>query len=47
VTAVWQWAERTEPRSGDGPDLPAMTGKLARNLRESRLGVLFAVLTRD
>jgi hypothetical protein len=30
-----------------GPDFPAMTGNLARNLRENRLGVLSAVLTRD
>jgi SAM-dependent methyltransferase len=30
-----------------GPDFPAMTGNLARNLRENRLGVLSAVLTCD
>jgi len=30
-----------------GPDFPALTGNLARNLRENRLGVLSAVLTRD
>ena len=42
-----------QPQSGPslglvmGPDFPAMTGNLARNLRESRLGVLSAVLTRD
>jgi SAM-dependent methyltransferase len=30
-----------------GPDFPAMTGNLARNLRENRVGVLSAVLTRD
>jgi SAM-dependent methyltransferase len=30
-----------------GADFPAMTGNLARNLRENRLGVLSAVLTRD
>jgi hypothetical protein len=30
-----------------GPDFQAMTGNLARNLRENRLGVLSAVLTRD
>lgn len=30
-----------------GPDFPVMTGNLARNLRENRLGVLSAVLTRD
>ena len=30
-----------------GPDFPAMTGNLARNLRENRLGVLSAVLIRD
>jgi len=29
-----------------GPDFPVMTANLARNLRENRLGVLFAVLTR-
>ena len=29
-----------------GPDFPAPTGNLARNLRENRLGVLSAVLTR-
>ena len=26
-----------------GPDFSVMTGNLARNLRENRLGVLFAV----
>lgn len=30
-----------------GPDFPVMTANLARNLRENRLGVLSAVLTRD
>jgi SAM-dependent methyltransferase len=30
-----------------GPDFPAMTGNLARNLRENRLGVLSAVLSHD
>ena len=30
-----------------GPDFSVMTGNLARNLRENRLGVLFAVLTRE
>uniref|UniRef100_Q021W9 Methyltransferase type 11 n=1 Tax=Solibacter usitatus (strain Ellin6076) TaxID=234267 RepID=Q021W9_SOLUE len=30
-----------------GPDFPALTANLARNLRENRLGVLSAVLTRD
>jgi SAM-dependent methyltransferase len=30
-----------------GPDFPSMTGNLARNLRENRLGVLSAVLIRD
>ncbi len=30
-----------------GPDFRTMTGNLARNLRENRLGVLSAVLTRD
>ena len=30
-----------------GPDFAVMTGNLARNIRESRLGVLSAVLTRD
>ena len=30
-----------------GPVMREMTGNLARNLREDRLGVLFAVLTRD
>jgi SAM-dependent methyltransferase len=30
-----------------GADFPALTGNLARNLRENRLGVLSAVLTRD
>jgi hypothetical protein len=40
-----------QPQSGPnlrlvmGPDFPAMTGNLARNLRENRLGVLSAVLT--
>ena len=29
-----------------GPDFPVMTANLARNLRENRLGVLFAVVTR-
>ena len=42
----------TQPQSGPnlgvvmGPDFSAMTGNLARNLRENRLGVLSAVLTR-
>ncbi len=30
-----------------GADFPALTGNLARNFRENRLGVLSAVLTRD
>lgn len=30
-----------------GPDFPAIAGNLARNIRENRLGVLSAVLTRD
>jgi len=30
-----------------GPDFAAKTGNLARNIRENRLGVLSAVLTRD
>jgi len=30
-----------------GADFPALTGNLARNLRENRVGVLSAVLTRD
>jgi hypothetical protein len=30
-----------------GAGFPAMIGNLARNLRENRLGVLSAVLTRD
>jgi len=30
-----------------GPDFPAITANLARNIREKRLGVLSAVLTRD
>ena len=30
-----------------GPDFSVMTGNLARNLRENRVGVLSAVLTRD
>ncbi len=30
-----------------GPDFPAIAGSLARNLRENRLGVLSAVLTRN
>jgi hypothetical protein len=30
-----------------GADFPALTGNLARNLRENRLGVLSGVLTRD
>ena len=30
-----------------GPDFPAITGNLARNIRENRLGVLSAVLTRN
>jgi len=42
----------TQPQSGPnlalvmGADFAAMTGNLARNLRENRLGVLSAVLTR-
>jgi hypothetical protein len=40
-----------QPHSGPnlgvvmGPDFSAMTGNLARNLRENRVGVLSAVLT--
>ena len=30
-----------------GPDFPVIVGNLARNIREKRLGVLSAVLTRD
>ena len=30
-----------------GPDFPAMTRNLARNLRENRLGVLSAVVRRE
>lgn len=30
-----------------GPDFPAIIGNLARNIRQNRLGVLSAVLTRD
>jgi len=30
-----------------GPEFPAITGNLARNIRENRLGVLSAVLIRD
>ncbi len=30
-----------------GPEFPAITGNLGRNIREGRLGVLSAVLTRD
>jgi SAM-dependent methyltransferase len=30
-----------------GPDFPALIGNLARNLRENRLGILSAVLTRN
>jgi SAM-dependent methyltransferase len=30
-----------------GPDFPVLTGNLARNIGENRLGVLSAVLTRD
>ena len=30
-----------------GPEFPAITGNLGRNLREGRLGVISAVLTRD
>jgi hypothetical protein len=30
-----------------GPDFLVITGNLARNIRENRLGVLSAVLTRD
>jgi ubiquinone/menaquinone biosynthesis C-methylase UbiE len=30
-----------------GPDFPAITGNLARNIRENRVGVLSAVLIRD
>jgi hypothetical protein len=29
-----------------GPDFTAMTGNLARNIRENRLGVLSVVMTR-
>ena len=43
----------TPPQSGPnlglvmGPDFATMTGNLARNLRENRLRVLSAVLTRE
>jgi SAM-dependent methyltransferase len=43
----------TQPQGGPnlglvmGPDFSAMTGNLARNLRENRVGVLSAVLTRS
>jgi SAM-dependent methyltransferase len=43
----------TQPQSGlnlglvMGPNFPTMTGNLARNLRENRLGVLSAILARD
>jgi hypothetical protein len=43
----------TPPQSGPnlglvmGPDFASMTGNLARNLRENRLGVLSAVMTRE
>jgi hypothetical protein len=30
-----------------GPDFPAITGNLARNIRENRIGVLSTVLNRD
>jgi SAM-dependent methyltransferase len=30
-----------------GPDFPVLAGNLARNIRENRLGVLSAVMTRD
>jgi hypothetical protein len=30
-----------------GPDFPAMARNLARNIRENRVGVLSAVLSRD
>jgi hypothetical protein len=30
-----------------GPDFPVISRNLARNVRENRLGVLSAVLTRD
>jgi hypothetical protein len=30
-----------------GPDFPAITSNLARNIRENGLGVLSTVLTRD
>ena len=30
-----------------GPEFPAITGNLARNIREGRLGVLSAIFTRD
>jgi len=41
-----------QPQSGPnlavvmGPDFPVMTGNLARNIRENRVGVLSAILTR-
>jgi SAM-dependent methyltransferase len=49
----WFTTIGAQPQSGPnlklvmGPDFPVMTGNLARNLRENRLGVLSAVLTRD
>ena len=49
----WFKAVMTTPRQSGpnlglvmGPDFATMTGNLARNLRENRLGVLSAVLTR-
>ena len=51
-TIDWFKAAMANPSSGPnlgavmGPDFPTIIGNLARNLRESRLGVLSAVLTR-
>jgi SAM-dependent methyltransferase len=54
VALDWfETAMRPQPHSGPnlglvmGPDFPIMTDNLARNLRENRLGLLSAVLTRD
>jgi SAM-dependent methyltransferase len=54
VAREWFKAAMSAPRpSGPslglvmGPDFAGMTGNLARNLRENRLGLLSAVLTRD
>jgi SAM-dependent methyltransferase len=53
VAIDWfQTVVSAQPQSGlnlalvMGPDFPVMTANLARNLRENRLGVLFAVVTR-